>query len=106
MNAEEFTRRSVVLATELPVDGETPSGWELIIETYRLGETYFTTISSADAGARFARGRRRVGDRTSSPPHQPTASGASDSVVDSWAAAAVGPTFAGGDCGPVIRCNR
>jgi hypothetical protein len=44
MRAEEFTRRSQALA-----------GWEIVIETYRLGGTYFTTISSADAGARFAR---------------------------------------------------
>jgi len=44
MKAEEFTHRRQQLA-----------GWEIVIETYRLGETYFTTISSADAGARFAR---------------------------------------------------
>jgi hypothetical protein len=44
MKAEEFTHRTQDLA-----------GWEIVIETYRLGETYFTTISSADAGARFAR---------------------------------------------------
>ena len=44
MKAEEFTRRSQELA-----------GWEVVIETYRLGETFFSTISSADAGARFAR---------------------------------------------------
>ena len=44
MKAEEFTRRSQEL-----------EGWEIVIETYRLGETYFATISSADAGARFAR---------------------------------------------------
>jgi dsRNA-specific ribonuclease len=44
MQAEEFTHRTLDLA-----------GWEIIVETYRLGETYFTTISSADAGARFAR---------------------------------------------------
>jgi len=46
MKAEEFTHRTQDLA-----------GWEIVIETYRLGETYFTTISSADAGARFARGQ-------------------------------------------------
>jgi dsRNA-specific ribonuclease len=44
MKAAEFTRRSQELA-----------GWEIVVETYRLGETYFTTISSAGAGARFAR---------------------------------------------------
>jgi dsRNA-specific ribonuclease len=46
MQAEEFTHRTQEL-----------DGWEIIVETYRLGETYFTTISSADAGARFARGQ-------------------------------------------------
>jgi len=46
MKAEEFTHRTQDLA-----------GWEIVIETYRLGETYFTTISGADAGARFARGQ-------------------------------------------------
>ena len=44
MKAEEFTRRSQELA-----------GWEIVIETYRLGATYFSTVSSAGAGARFAR---------------------------------------------------
>jgi dsRNA-specific ribonuclease len=44
MRAEEFTRRTQELA-----------GWQIVVETYRLGETYFTTISSVDPGARFAR---------------------------------------------------
>ena len=44
MKAAEFTRRTQAL-----------EGWDIVVETYRLGETYFTTISSADAGARFAR---------------------------------------------------
>ena len=44
MRAEDFTRRELELA-----------GWRVIVETYRLGESYFTTVSSADAGARFSR---------------------------------------------------
>jgi hypothetical protein len=44
LRAEEFTRRTQELA-----------GWDIVVETYRLGDTYFTTISSADPGARFAR---------------------------------------------------
>ena len=51
MKAEEFTRRSQHLA-----------GWEIIVETYRLGDTYFTTISSADPGARFARAQGSTKD--------------------------------------------
>jgi len=61
MNAEEFTRRTVFLAT---VDAQTQEigGWEVVVETYRLGDTYFTTISSAEAGARFARGQGASSD--------------------------------------------
>jgi dsRNA-specific ribonuclease len=44
MRAEEFTQRTQEVA-----------GWQIVVETYRLGETYFTTISSVDPGARFAR---------------------------------------------------
>jgi len=44
MQAEEFARRGLDLA-----------GWPVIVETYRLGDTYHCTISSADPGARFAR---------------------------------------------------
>ena len=44
MNAEGYTRREQEL-----------SGWSILLETYRLGETYFCTISSVDPGARFAR---------------------------------------------------
>lgn len=43
-NAEEFARREQELA-----------GWPVVVETYRLGETYYCTISSVDPGARFAR---------------------------------------------------
>ena len=31
------------------------SGWQIEIETYRLGDVYHTTIYNADPGARFAR---------------------------------------------------
>jgi hypothetical protein len=44
MNAEGYTRREQEL-----------SGWSIVLETYRLGDTYFCTISSVDPGARFAR---------------------------------------------------
>jgi hypothetical protein len=44
MNAEAYTRREQEL-----------SGWSIVLETYRLGDTYFCTISSVDPGARFAR---------------------------------------------------
>ena len=42
--AEEYSRCEQELA-----------GWSISIETYRLGEVYHSTISSVDAGARFAR---------------------------------------------------
>jgi hypothetical protein len=44
MNAEGYTRREQEL-----------SGWSILLETYRLGDKYFCTISSVDPGARFAR---------------------------------------------------
>ena len=44
MKAEEFTRRQVELL-----------GWPIVVETYRLGEIYYCTVSSEDPGARFAR---------------------------------------------------
>ena len=44
MNAEDYSRRE----TEL-------GGWEISIETYKIGEVYHCTISSVDPGARFAR---------------------------------------------------
>jgi len=52
LKAEEFTRRSQELA-----------GWDIVVETYRLGDTYFTTISSADPGARFARAQGSTRDQ-------------------------------------------
>jgi hypothetical protein len=44
MNAEGYTRREQEL-----------SGWSILLETYRLGDQYFCTISSVDPGARVAR---------------------------------------------------
>lgn len=44
MRAEEFTRRQQDVA-----------GWAVVVESYRLGDVYYCTISSADPGARFAR---------------------------------------------------
>jgi hypothetical protein len=44
MNAEGYTRREQEL-----------SGWSILLETYRLGDKYFCTISNVDPGARLAR---------------------------------------------------
>ena len=44
MNAEGYTRREQEL-----------SGWSILLETYRLGDKYFCTISNVDPGARVAR---------------------------------------------------
>jgi hypothetical protein len=44
MKAEEYSRRQQDLV-----------GWPIVVESYRLGETYFCTVSSQDPGARFAR---------------------------------------------------
>jgi len=44
MNAEGYTRREQEL-----------SGWSIWLETYRLGDQYFCTISTVDPGARVAR---------------------------------------------------
>jgi hypothetical protein len=44
MKAEEYSTHEQVLA-----------GWPVLIETYKLGDVYHTTISSVDPGARFAR---------------------------------------------------
>ena len=44
MKAEEYTRRQQEL-----------DGWQIVLETYRVGDTYHCTISSANPGARFAR---------------------------------------------------
>jgi hypothetical protein len=44
LKVEEYSRRSQELA-----------GWAITVETYRLGDTCYCTIASADPGARFAR---------------------------------------------------
>jgi hypothetical protein len=44
MKPAEYSRRRAELA-----------GWQIEIETYRLGDVYHTTIYNADPGARFAR---------------------------------------------------
>ena len=44
MKAEGYERRRVEL-----------SGWPIEIETYKLGDVYYCTITNVDPGARFAR---------------------------------------------------
>jgi hypothetical protein len=44
MKSEEYSHRQAEAA-----------GWPIAIETYKLGEVYHCTVSSVDAGARFAR---------------------------------------------------
>jgi len=44
MKPDEQSRRQLELA-----------GWPVIVESYRLGDVYHCTISSADPGARIAR---------------------------------------------------
>jgi hypothetical protein len=44
MKSEEYSRTQRELG-----------GWQVAIETYKLGEVYHCTISSIDPGARFAR---------------------------------------------------
>ena len=44
MKPEHYSRRQQELA-----------GWQVTIETYKLGEVYHCTISNLDPGARFAR---------------------------------------------------
>jgi hypothetical protein len=44
MKPEDYSRRSQQLA-----------GWDISIETYKLGDVYHCTISNVDPGARFAR---------------------------------------------------
>jgi len=41
---EDYSRRQQQLA-----------GWDISIETYKLGDVYHCTISNVDPGARFAR---------------------------------------------------
>lgn len=51
MRAEGFSRTARHLA-----------GWAIEVESYRAGDTFHCTISSADAGARLARGQGRSRD--------------------------------------------
>jgi hypothetical protein len=44
MKSEEYSRRQVEL-----------NGWQIAVETYKLGAVYHCAISSIDPGARFAR---------------------------------------------------
>ena len=44
MRPEEHSRRQQELA-----------GWQITIETYKLGDVYHCTIANVDPGARFAR---------------------------------------------------
>ena len=44
MKAEEYSKRQQELA-----------GWPIAIESYKLGDVYYCTISNVDPGARFAR---------------------------------------------------
>jgi hypothetical protein len=44
MKAEDYTTRTT------DVDG-----WSVIVESYRVGDRYYCSVSSSDPGARFAR---------------------------------------------------
>lgn len=44
MKPEDYSRRQQELA-----------GWQVTIETYKLGDLYHCTIANVDPGARFAR---------------------------------------------------
>jgi hypothetical protein len=44
MRPEDHSRCQIELA-----------GWPIVVETYKLGDVYHTTVSSANPGARFAR---------------------------------------------------
>jgi hypothetical protein len=51
MNAEQYSRRQIELA-----------GWPISIETYKVGEVYYCSISNVDPGARFARAEGSTSD--------------------------------------------
>lgn len=55
MKPEEHSRRQQELA-----------GWPVTIETYKLGATYYCTISNVDPGARFARAEGSTRDEAES----------------------------------------
>ncbi len=51
MNAEQYSRRQIELA-----------GWPISIETYKVGDVYYCSISNVDPGARFARAEGSTSD--------------------------------------------
>ena len=55
MKPEEYSRRQQELA-----------GWPISIETYKLGDVYYCTISNVDPGARFARAEGATRDAAES----------------------------------------
>ena len=44
MKPEEHSRKQIELA-----------GWQITVETYKLGDVYHCTVANVDPGARFAR---------------------------------------------------
>ena len=44
MKPEEHSRKQIELA-----------GWQVTVETYKLGDVYHCTVANVDPGARFAR---------------------------------------------------
>jgi len=52
---EEYSRRQQELA-----------GWQVSIETYKLGDVYHCTIANVDPGARFARADGRTREEAES----------------------------------------
>jgi hypothetical protein len=44
MQAEDYTTHTAEV-----------DGWSLLVESYRVGDKFYCTVSSADPGARFAR---------------------------------------------------
>ena len=55
MKPEEYSRRQQELA-----------GWQISIETYKLGDVYHCTIANVDPGARFARADGKTRDEAES----------------------------------------
>jgi len=52
---EEYGRRQQELA-----------GWQIFVETYKLGAVYYCTIANVDPGARFARAEGATRDEAES----------------------------------------
>jgi hypothetical protein len=55
MRPEDLSKRQVEL-----------SGWQITVETYKLGDVYHCTISNVDPGARFARAEGSTRDEAES----------------------------------------